>query len=946
MSNDFHRNTFFSHIALFTFLSLFLFYPTATHAEQTSSQAEQTPRKDYAYLDWLYRDELNSQQRATIKAFCSGSYWLYKAPVSAKTQLNSNDSLSSNEMPLQVTADSGEFIEDQQAIFRGNVWIRQGERNLFGDFAQYQLREKHLNITGNVSLRSSGIVAQGDHIEYSNTGAYGTIINSEFSIPKQHLRGQSARLTLYENGLAELEDASITYCEPGSNDWSITAGEMHLNQSTGRGEAWHARLNLLDAPVFYFPYYQFPIDDRRLTGFLNPEIRYTPSNSAIPITIDRFSLPLYINIAPNYDDTFTVFYYQNHGWLMDNEFRYLNSIGRGDIAFSYLADDDSTETDRWYRQWQHSARINPYYLKWDYTEVSDNNYPEDFGVPKVRDTQALDQLIEAGVKHPRWQGHIKAHSYQTTNPLLEPENHPFRRLPEIAFATGPHSLPGFLDSTRNNEDASGLNDYSGFNYGSELLLSRFIRGEHERAQLKDRGTDKAFVDVLDANRFGIKAYIDYQWQKPWGFVSSRITGHSRHYEFSQYDQRLKPLGFDEEADFSALNFEIKGGLNFDRFIVHSPNTNAAKSSGTLDSPLSSALHINTSVLPWTHSLEPELYLTTTTFSDQSKIPLYDTSLAASSYAQLLSPNEYIGWDRISDTGKIVLGITNRLYNPKGEQVIRASIGQGYIFKHSNVELNPEYRSKTAIAAAKAQAQQTRQQEAQQGIPRALNLDEFKTTPIIGELEWQISDHWHLLNSLEFDQNIYRIRQRRIEREQKGVAVNQNPHLYSLDGWSRVSSILGYHGPFDQIINFGFEQKQQLDPLTENQALGRTEQQLSVSAFIPFNDWFAVFGQYRYDLTNWHNSDSNRPGQNQAISAEEFSDDQNYDIIESLFGIEYQNCCWRLQLSYQEETNNDRTKDYAFFLQIHLKGLGILGKNSDDLLSDRIRGYHKRVIHDY
>lgn len=928
MSNDSPQNVFFNHIALFFSLSLFIFYPIRI-------QAEQTPRKDFAYLDWLHRDELNSQQRATIKAFCSGSYWLYNAPATTDIQLNAYD-MPLNEMPLHVTADSGEFIEDRQALFNGNVWIRQGERNLFGDFAQYHLQEKHLNITGNVSLRNSEIVAQGDHIEYSHTGAYGTIINSEFSIPKQHLRGHSTRLTLNENGLAELEDASITYCEPGSNDWSIAADEMHLNLSTGRGEAWHARLNLLDAPIFYLPYYQFPIDDRRLTGFLNPEIRYTNSNSELPIAIEQFSLPLYFNIAPNYDDTFTASYYQSHGWLMDNEFRYLNTVGRGDIAFSYLADDSSNETDRWYRQWQHSVGVTPYYLEWDYTEVSDNDYPEDFGVPKVSDVQALDQLIKAGVKQPLWQGHIKAHSYQSTNPLLEPENHPFRRLPEIAVTTGPFSL----NSMSNSEGSTEIH------YGSELLLSRFIRGEYERSQLKNLGTDKALVDVLDANRVGIKAYIDYQWQKPWGFVSSRITGHSRHYEFSQFDQRLKPLDFDEEADFSALNVEVKGGLNFDRFILNSPDSNTAKASANVNLPLTSQQHFKPSVTPWIHSLEPELYLTTTTFSDQSKIPLYDTSLSASSYAQLLSPNEYIGWDRISDTGKIVLGITNRLYNPNGEQIIRASIGQGYIFKRSKVTLSPEYRSKNAITAARIQAQQTRQLEAQQGIPRALNLDDFKTTPIIGELEWQIFEHWHLLNSLEFDPNIYRVRQRRIEREQKGADINQDPHLYSLDGWSKISSILGYHGPFDRIINFGFEQQQQLDQAKQDQALGRTEQQLTLSAFIPFNDWFAVFGQYRYDLTNWNNSDSNRPGQNQAISDKEFSDDQNYDIIESLVGIEYQTCCWRLQLSYQEETNNDRTKDYAFFLQIHLKGLGILGKNSDDLLSDRIRGYHKRVIHDY
>ena len=46
------------------------------------------------------------------------------------------------------------------------------------------------------------------------------------------------------------------------------------------------------------------------------------------------------------------------------------------------------------------------------------------------------------------------------------------------------------------------------------------------------------------------------------------------------------------------------------------------------------------------------------------------------------------------------------------------------------------------------------------------------------------------------------------------------------------------------------------------------------------------------------------------------------------------------------TRSDSTKDYQYMLQLHLKGLGIIGSKSDDILSERILGYDQRQIHDY
>jgi LPS-assembly protein len=875
-------------------------------------------RTDYSYLDWLYRDELNTEQQSELKAFCAGQYVIFPDdPTLANDNTHTKDPSNQSQqdhLRLHVRANYGEYIDSKSALFTGNVWIKQDERHLFGDSAQYQFQQKNLNLTGNVSFRGSGIVVKGEHIEYSNSGGYGTILDSEFALPGNHLRGYAKTLTLSESGLAELEGAEITFCEPGHNDWSIAASEMRINRTTGRGEAWNARLNVQKVPVLYVPYYQFPLDDRRMTGFLNPELGFSPAKSQLGVQIEHFSAPFYINIAPNYDDTVTPHYYQGKGWLLENEFRYLNATGRGDLRLSYLGQDESTEEERWYRQWKHSKTYGPTYLKWDYTEVSDDDYEDDFGLSEVSNAQQLDQMIEAGISMPRWKSSVKAHSYQVVNRFLAPESHPYRRLPEI--------------------QASFQDRDQGWLYGSEILASRFVRGDHERSKLLDSNTDKALVDVLDAKRLGADLFIGYELFKSFGYITSKITAAGRQYQFSQYQDRLKALSFKQDDGFSTLTIEAEAGLYFDRYI---DSKRQAAPSGQA--------YQNTSQL---QTLEPRLYFAATTHSDQSKIPLFDTSLAAGSYAQLFSPNDYIGWDRISDTQKVALGVSSKLYDEDSEQILRISIGQAYYFDRGEVQLAPEYRSKAAIAQAKLQESQAQILESQQGIPHALTLDDFKTTPIIAELEWQISDEWHLLNTLEYDPAIEAIRQRRLERESSGVTTNTDPAQYSMDGWKRASLLLGYQDELHRLVNIGLDHTESLNvsPTYQGQALGVSRQQINFSTFLPINDLFALFGQYKYDLTPWHDQDSQRPGQNPGLSDESFSNQQNYDVLESLAGIEYQNCCWRLQLSYQESTKADRTKDYGFLFQIHLKGLGIMGKNSDDLLSERIRSYDKRAIHDY
>jgi LPS-assembly protein len=77
--------------------------------------------------------------------------------------------------------------------------------------------------------------------------------------------------------------------------------------------------------VFYSPYLQLPVGDKRRSGFLIPNAKYSTTNYF------EFYLPYYWNIAPNMDATITPHYIHKRGNIQwQNEFRYLTQAGRPD----------------------------------------------------------------------------------------------------------------------------------------------------------------------------------------------------------------------------------------------------------------------------------------------------------------------------------------------------------------------------------------------------------------------------------------------------------------------------------------------------------------------------------------------------------------------------------------------------------------------------------------
>lgn len=67
-----------------------------------------------------------------------------------------------------------------------------------------------------------------------------------------------------------LQHAMYSTCNPESPNWSISMTTLVLNEHSHRGEAYNVFFHIGRIPIFYFPYFNFPINNYRKTGFLVP----------------------------------------------------------------------------------------------------------------------------------------------------------------------------------------------------------------------------------------------------------------------------------------------------------------------------------------------------------------------------------------------------------------------------------------------------------------------------------------------------------------------------------------------------------------------------------------------------------------------------------------------------------------------------------------------------
>jgi LPS-assembly protein len=606
--------------------ALFLF------SSATWGESSVDPSQEKRDLDWVDRQEMDAEQQVNIPRFCCGAF--------LEPQPNGQESAQDpSESALRVSAQSTETGTGSAAILKGDVVISQGYRQITSDHALVDQENRQINLSGNVRFREPNMLLAGDDALLNLDSQEIKLKNVDYVLHEAGVRGSADLLRRQENGLIVIEDATYTSCEPGLNTWQLKTNEIKLDQASGFATIRNARLDVAGLPIFYFPYGKFPISDRRSSGLLFPSISNDDDNG-----ID-FSLPIYLNLAPNYDATLTPRYLQHRGTALEAKFRHLSSWSHTEVSAGYLGNDKGGNRrdnllnpseplpnqgdDRYIARLKHSGNFSKAWSSYlDINDVSDKAYFFDFGSLTDEEISPtyLTRIGRLAYQTDHWRFNLEAQDYQSITYGIE----------------SPYQLK------------SGLSIDGNYHFDNDVTL----KINNQQSEFSHHSSSQ-----VSGGRTRLNYNIGLDKRRDWGYLRPKIGLQHLAYQLNDFSSGPENNLITPVSDFDITTplVSIDAGLKFEK--------------------------LNGLFKEYKQTLEPRLFYINSNYRNQSHLPNFDTQEMMPSFSGLFSADRFTGGDRISDDHRLTLGLSTSYINKNtGKEKLRASIAQAVYFDDRKVTL--------------------------------------------------------------------------------------------------------------------------------------------------------------------------------------------------------------------------------------------------------------------
>lgn len=328
---------------------------------------------------------------------------------------------------FELTADDFHLESETSAEFSGQVQIRYHGGVMTAE--RVTMQEQTFDAVGRVTFSNDDITVFAEDAALDNETRQISFGSAGFNMPKRPARGSAEQILIANEQTMSLSSLTFTTCPEDDTDWELIARELDMNVEDGFGTARGVKLRFKGVPILYAPYFTFPIDDQRKSGFLTPQIAERERTGF------DLSVPYYLNLAPNYDLTLEPRYLSKRGVQVNSDFRYLLPRSEGRFGFDYLPDDDETNDSRGYLNLQHETLFGDgWQLVAGVEEVSDEAYFEDMGDSlSVTSQTHLNRFVDLGFFAPRWSLRTRFQNYQTIDVLIDPADRPYERVPQLLF---------------------------------------------------------------------------------------------------------------------------------------------------------------------------------------------------------------------------------------------------------------------------------------------------------------------------------------------------------------------------------------------------------------------------------------------------------------------------------------------------------------------------------
>lgn len=544
---------------------------------------------------------------------------------------SSIEDLSEND--ILIEGDSLESILDRKLRASGNALISKGNQSITADFIEYDQISEELYAKGQITITTPDLELKGSELEMSLAENTGSIANGSFvaninentpSRFNKKLRGTATKIFLEGEDKKKLENAKVTTCDAGQNEWFITSDETIIDQSSGNIKAKHATLTLKGVPIMYSPYVDFSTTSQRKSGWLLPTAGSTTTSGF------ETSIPYYFNLSPTHDATLTSRYMEKRGLQFDGEFRYLSKNYKGTSEIQYLNKDRDADIDnRYLLDIKHQHNFGNGFsgtVEYEKVKSNDNNYFADMSTSIAVTSQvSLRQTAHLDYKKTDdssdIEGSLKVQEFQNLT------------------SASPYELkPSFnLSYKKDWEDKA---DQSLFlQTGADFSYDQFDTGNN------------AAKNIATGSRIASTPSVSFPMEASFGFLKPKMIANLRHYDLDDASTSQKSLAIPTVS--------LDSGLYLDR---------PFKLSG----------------YNFTQTLEPRIFYTYTPYEDQSDIPYFDTSLNELNTTTIFQENQFSGKDRVMDTNAITTALTTRVIDDSGYDWMLLTMGQRFYLSDRKV----------------------------------------------------------------------------------------------------------------------------------------------------------------------------------------------------------------------------------------------------------------------
>lgn len=569
-----------------------------------------------------------------------------------------------DEAPTTITAERTiSYSATGTSHVEGNVILTQPGRKMTANEATLYRDPKTNEISqilllGNVHYYESGkhLVAQRVFVDMQQK--YVRLDDILYRLVKPTRRetlnswGQASSAIRRSNSEIFLNNATYTTCPPIKPAWKVIAKRLHIDRDKGWGRAYHTFLYVRNLPIIWIPYFSFPVDKQRKSGFLFPTAGYT-SNHGFHI-----GFPYYLNLAPNYDATIIPEFIYRRGLKVETHFRYLTCNSNGNFNLEFLPYDSvfahfrntaatiygvSPATEPFLDRIARSSNSRGLISFCDTTHfndhwwgninlsyVTDDYYLQDFAYnPFFASADQLLNQAEINYASDCWRFIGRVQTWQTLHPInQQPILNQYARIPQLFFRSDFPEPPN--------------------------RVSFHINGQYDYLEMPNNILTG--VASPTGQRVHLQPSLVIPFITPYSFFTPRLLFDATLYDLHSWEpnhaSRFLPI------------FSVDSGIFFERRFCS-----------------------------FTQTLEPRFYYLFVPRDNQNDIPIFDTTLPSFSFAQLFRFNRFVGYDRFGDANQVSFALTTRFLDGcTGLQHLRASIGQTIYLTPPQVSLTPDQRN--------------------------------------------------------------------------------------------------------------------------------------------------------------------------------------------------------------------------------------------------------------